>query len=613
MRHFFSINRIFPNICIDTKFCLNHVFDLIEDQHTHHRILNAIYILSIDLGDDTNLDSVVAINEFIKLISQLLELEKMEDEQEFDSNLTITTFLDVFFLLKYPINCHLIKLIDSNIGDLKLSNFWVLRQLTNELYQCSRESNRIYEMDLYENRHNENFLLQDGEIIHRDTSNDKPDNFIEGSMTNKVFEYKRSIKVGIPSFLDFESDFNENKRINFFYINDDVDTAYKNAVFSFSLRNERLDNLFITLKRYQNKYQYNPISILIYRLLIYRYSDFGDNIANPLIQFLENSKSETLVNSLFECSLFIQDEELHEIFDFYNILERSDDFQDVVLMFNGLIRNHMKNFPSLNKFLPWIRAKENDQIFKFGGRHARMNFLNTFEMVKFYLNYLKTELLVISSKLKTLVLLLKENVDHNNLELALNNIKKLIFKTPIFDRNNILSVLCELFSIKLNENLYLDMGAINKFSDSVLVQFSSSLEFKEQTSDYSLEQTTGEALQYTMSGISNALSLKNLEFSLKDDWFLQCFRDIRLYSLRLLINSQCYDFYKELLLVLKALTKSQQLTLWWYLNVHDAPFIYEFVSMLFKERRRVGAIQCYIKCMEIELASRTINTEYTTV
>lgn len=604
MKHFFSINKIFPDICIDIKFCLNHVFDLIEEKHTHYRILNAIYILSIDLKDDVNFDSGTMINDFIKLIRKLLKLEQYEDNHESDPNLSVTIFLDVFFLLKFPKNCNFINIVDSNISELKLYNFWVLRQLTNELYQNSREGNyNIHEIFFLENKQIENkYFKLKGRSILQDALNKKPNDFVEDlEGISQVFEYKNSVTIGIPTFLDFDCGLNKNKRINFFYMHDEMDVVYKSVIFSFSLKNEILENLFSTLKRFQNKYQYNPVSILIYRLIICRYSKFGKNIMNPLVQLLENSKSDALVTSLFECSLLVQDEELFNIFDFYSQLEYPCDFFDVILTINSLIITHLKNFPSsLNKLSPWIKTK-NINMQKLDRKLINMKFSNTIEMVKCYLSHLKTELCIISNKLEILMIMIKEDIDRSYVELTLNEIKVLLFSTPIFNRNNTLNILCKLFSIDLSKDLNL-MNTNNYIADYGSTKIAGYLEH-ELASEFAFKKRTDNCSKIVMS---NTFAINNCELFHKSDLSTLTY-DLRFRSIRLLMEVPNYDFQKELLFVLQTVSKRQQLIFWWYLTSHEATFISEFVSKLSKERRRLGALQCYIRCMEIELRNMFIN------
>lgn len=607
MKHFFSINKIFPDICIDIKFCLNNIFDLIEDKHTHYRILNAIYILSIDLKDAVNFDSGTIINDFIKLIRKLLELDQYENSHELDSNLTVTIFLDIFFLLKFPNNCNFINIIDSNISELKLSNFWVLRQLTNELYQNSRESNYTnHEIFFVENKPVENINSKvKGGGIFQDALNKKPHDvveYLEG--ISQIFEYKNSITIGIPTFLDFCCEFNKNKRINFFYMDDEMEVVYKSVIFSFSLKDEILENLFSTLKRFQSKYQYNPVSILVYRLIIYRYSEFGKNAINPLVQLLENSRSEILVTSLFECSLLVQDEELFNIFNFYNQLEYPSDFFDLVLTVNSLIRTHLKKFSSsLNKFSPWLKTNKKIQMLELDRRLKNMKFSNTFEIVNYYLDYLKNEQSIISNKLEILMFVVKENIHHSYVEFTLSEIKKLLISTPIFNRNNLLNILCNLFSIHIDEDLSLEMGINSYFADDRPIKTTGYLR-NELTNELNFKKMT-ENCQNT--GISKTVVFQNDEFSHKNDLSTLTFYDIRFRSIRLLMEVQSYAFQKELLFVLQTMSKKQQLVFWWYLTSHDTTFISELVSKLSKERRRLGALQCYIRCMEIELRNKSVN------
>ncbi|OII71833.1 uncharacterized protein cubi_00641 [Cryptosporidium ubiquitum] len=592
MKHFFSINRILPNISIELKFGLNNIFDLIQDQHTQYRILNAIYILCIDLKNDIILESGSVINDLIKLIGRLLELEKYEENNNLDLNIiAVETFLDVFFLLKFPKNCQLINIINSKISELKLKNFWVLGQLINELYQNSRESNyKLHESILIENRHIENRTFeQKDRNIESDTLNVKFDEHFEDFQDiSQIFEYKNSIKIGVPTYLDFEYEPYNSKRINFFYLDEDeMDVVYRNVKFSFSLTNQILENLFNTLKNFQNKYQYNPVSILIYRLIIYRYTEFGNNTINKLNQLIENSKSEALVTSLFECSLLIKDEELYNIFDFYIQLENSHDFLDVVITINNLIRLHLENYSSsLNKFSSWIKTKKNDRILKLDRKLINANFPNTFEMVKYYLDHFKTELCLISKKFQILASTLKENNHeycYNHIELALNEIKTLIFSTPIFNRNDLLEIIRNLFSINLDEyiNLYFYMYSCDSANGEPARKINNYLDTK-----HLINSTLHNAKYFQKNYLSKSESC-----------------DLRFRSIKLLREIQNYDFLKELLFVLQTISKRQQLIFWWYINSNEIPFISEFVSKLFAERRRIGTLQCYLSCMEIEFTN----------
>ncbi|POM85339.1 hypothetical protein CmeUKMEL1_16925 [Cryptosporidium meleagridis] len=592
MKHFFSINKIFPNISIELKFSLNHIFDFIQDKHTHYRILNAIYILSIDLKDDITLDPGAVINNFIKLIGNLLELEKYENNDGIDLNISLVEiFLDTFFLVKFPKNCDLIELINSKINELRIYNFWILGQLTNELYRNSRESNyKFQESILIENRNIENLDERKDIIIEWDNINAKLENIVKDfEDIEKIFEYKDSVKIGIPSYLDFEYDLNNSKRINFFYLDgEEVDVVYRIATFSISLRSQILENLFKSLKNFQNKYQYNSLSILICRLIIYRHTEFENNI-NTLNQLIENSKSEILVTSLFECSLLIKDKELCNIFDFYNELENSCDFLDVVITINNLIRLNMESYSSsLNKFSPWIKTKRNDQILKLDKKLINMSFSDTFEMVNFYLDRFKGEFNIISKNLDTLMSIIKENIDeygYDYNELFMNEIKGLIFSTPIFDRNDLLEILCKFFLINSDAHL-------------------------SSTSCINCDFASKNPAEETKYCSNNESSIASASYSTKlsrndDSKSLLC--NIWLRSLKVIEEIQNYNFQKELLIVLKTISKRQQFIFWWYITSINAPYNFEFVSKLFTERRRIGTLQCYLTCMEIEFKSAFIN------
>ncbi|KAH8581633.1 uncharacterized protein ELE39_001763 [Cryptosporidium sp. chipmunk genotype I] len=590
MKHFFSINKIFPNISIELKFSLNHIFDLIQDNHTRFRILNAIYILSIDLKNDIIFDSGTVISSFIKLIENLLELEKHEDNDELDLNISIVEiFLDTFFLFKFPKNCKLIELINSKTGKLRLYNFWILGQLTNELYRNSRESNyKFHELFFIENKSVENNLIEQKNMsIEWDVLNEKFDHLEDFEGIEQIFEYKNSIKIGIPSYLDFEYDLNNSKRINFFYLDEDeVDAVYRIATFSISLKNQILENLFISLRHFQNKYQYNPLSILICRIIIYRYTEFENNIINTLNQLIENSRSEILVTSLFECSLLIKDDELCNIFDFYNQLENSCDFLDVVIMINSLIRFHMENCSSLSKFSPWIKTKRSDQILKLDKKLINTSFSDTFEMVNCYLNRFKSEFKSISEKLEILISIVRENNDehfYGYSELAINEIKTLLFSTPIFYRNNLLEILSKLFSINLDEHL-----------NSSFMDYVSKKPDKETSYCSNNKQSISSSLYNSNISQKNYFS-KSLLYNL---WFS---------SIKIMKEIQNYNFQKELLFVLQTISKKQQLIFWWYLTSNNTHFTSEFVSKLFVERRRIGTLQCYLTCMEIEFKNAFIN------
>ncbi|EAK88740.1 hypothetical protein [Cryptosporidium parvum Iowa II] len=594
MKHFFSINRIFPNISIELKFSLNHIFDFIQDKHTHYRILNAIYILSIDLKDDNTLDPGAVINNFIKLIGRLLELEKYENHDELDLNISLVEiFLDTFFLIKFPKNCNLIELINSKMNELRVYNFWILGQLINELYRNSRESNyKFQESILTENRNIENNSDEKKDIIIEwDTLNAKFESIVKDfEDIDQIFEYKDSIKIGIPSYLDFDYDLNNSKRINFFYLDEgEVDVVYRIAAFSISLRNQILENLFKSLKNFQNKYQCNSLSILICRLIIYRHTEFENNIIEILNQLIENSRSEILVASLFECSLLIKDKELCDIFDFYSELENSCDFLDVVITINNLIRLHMESYSSsLSKFLPWIKTKRNDQILKLDKKLINMSFSDTFEMVNFYLDRFKSEFNLISKNLDILISIIRENIDeycYDYTELVINEIKGLIFSTPIFDRNDLLEILCKFFS--MNSDAYLGSTSYTNYD------FASKKPVEETKYCSNNESSVASALY------STKLSRNNYSKSLLCNlWFR---------SIKIIQEIQNYNFQKELLIVLKTISKRQQFIFWWYITSNNAHYNFEFVSKLFTERRRIGTLQCYLTCMEIEFKSAFIN------
>ncbi|KAF7457974.1 hypothetical protein HWI79_1540 [Cryptosporidium felis] len=609
MRYFFLVNRLLPNACIEVKFCLNNLLNSIGDEQLQYRILNAIYLIDIDLRSNNSIEFAV-IDDFLLVLGDLLKITSSDEMELIDKRyLAISTFLDVFFLLLFPENCNFIKEIKREIKRVGFLNFWIIKQLINELYSKSRESCfKHFELHFSENisSENKNSEVKENSYCFGEPSNNKLEVDPRSLLTiDKLFEFNDNVKVGIPSSLNFGNVSKTDKRINFFYVEErDINAISRIIVFSIKICGEMLQSLSVLLNRFQSNYQCNPVSILIHRLIICRYSEFKGDTIRSLEQLISISVSKELLNSFFECSLLINNEELYCAFDFYRNVDSNEDFLEIIIAIKHFIWLQLKETSnSSDRYLNWIRTESEFSRSKcpHSRRISNRRFRSSFELISFILSYFKDIFITISKKLDNLAYLLRKN-ELNNLvdfDVIYNKIKFQVNLIQIFKRCDLLDIFCGLFSVNFKKEGPISIFELERlYSNSIF-----NIYYLEALKRANSRPNCGELVselsnleQLDKNFLNFKITLKNknriIESILVELW--------RRSVMVIFTNVNDLDFQRRLSLILKAISEKDQSILWYYLT-SDYSRILDTISKLHSDRRRVGAIQCCIYCIEIEL------------
>ncbi|KAH7648613.1 hypothetical protein FG379_002083 [Cryptosporidium bovis] len=620
MKHFFLINKVLPDTCLGIKFSLNKIFDKINDENTKNRIFNAIYLFAIDSKHNNLVESGSIIGDFANLLDSIVEMEHSLEESVCDNSKLMGTnaILDAFFLLEYPQNIGLINSLKSNLPYLTQSNFFVLKQLISELYTHSRESSYDF---LNENNASENSFYDSsnsGSFSRIKSNINEKENSIlylsddEFKRINEALECNKKIRIGFPTFLDFEYNKDESGRINFFYIDDksysEMNSILKCVYFSLSLRDDNLENLSKLIKNFQNVSKCNPVSILVLRLILNNNWDCIDYNSGVLKQLINIGSSEEVLTLLFECSLLMKDEELYDVFDLYYYLGIKTDFGDVLRSLKRIIQSKIdKGSLFWHKLSSWMStdSKNSNNIERY---LLKKEFSSNHEMIKSFLDYFKSEINLTLKKYNNLINIIEsKKLDQNSANKIYELTRNLIYVTPFTQRGVILDILEILFSLSEEMEYNVSMSDLNDlyimnymFNDF----FMKYLYTEKLMEDRNLLCGFNDICKNMLNCYSPYSNVKNLKenyqelknSTLKETW-------IR--SLIILFERRSDSaFLEDLLKVFRIITVKQQLSLCWFITTHNTNEVVNRISSLCSLRRRISSLQCGINCIEMELNAK---------
>ncbi|KAH8740917.1 hypothetical protein FG386_002463 [Cryptosporidium ryanae] len=620
MKHFFLINKLLPDTCLGIKFGLNKIFDRIDDESTKNRILNAIYLLAVDSKCDELVDSGSIINNFTNVLDSIVEMEYSLGEDELvcdcDKFLGTNTILDAFFLVDYPQSIRLINAFKSNLPYLNQGNFFILKQLLSELYTHSRES--CYDF-LVENNSNENKLHDSngGSLSKLQSDINEKEKSIsclsvdEFQTISDVLECNKRLKIGIPTFLDFDSDFNKLGRINFFYIDEssysEMNSILKCVYFSLSLREVTLENLLQLLKKFQNIHKCNPVSILIFRLILNNNWDCIDNNSGILTQLINIGNSEDVIILLFECSLLMKDEELSSVFDLYYYLEIKTDFSDVLKSLRRIIQSKIDKKSSLwCKLSSWIRI-DNSNLSYMEKFLLKKDFSNNCEMIKFFLDYFKSEINLTLKKYNSLLNVIEtKNLDKDSANKIYELTKKLIYITPFSQRGAILDILEILFSLSEETEYNFsvsdlnDLYIMNYMSNGFFMKY---LRTEKLVNDGELLCGFNDICENMLNYYGPYSNIRNIKEGY-EELRNSTLNEAWIRFLVILFEKRTDPaFLEDLLKVFRIITVKQRLSLFWFITTHNTKEVVDRISGLCSIRRRISSLQCGINCIEIEMST----------